>query len=135
MMHFPCFARLDDQADTRALGRLDQMMMNRRASQQRTDSDTFATHVAIRQHDKTVTVSDGLFRFRTQAIKCLFQTARYIGNVIGYIDGLRIQTAIIHRLDRRHIVVIQDRVFQRDPVTTLFIDLKQIAFRPDVALE
>ena len=133
MMHFAGFAGFHDDTNPSPELLLNQMMVNGRNRQQRTDWHVVFIDTTVSQRHQRATVFDRLFGFSTNAIKRIHKPSFAVGLFEGHVDLRGLPTAMSQPMNGGHLIGVQDRRFGKQPSTLFVGRFQQVTFGPDIS--
>ncbi len=135
MMHLARLAGLHHQADRRAQALPYEVMMRRRAGEQRGDRDVVGAGAAIGQHDDVDAFAHGAFGARAQRIERVLQAGRAGLGRPGGVERARLEMVVADLGDRADLLQIrvgEDRLAHLQAlVGRSALDREQVRPRPD----
>ena len=135
VVHFARFAALEHDADPCALLAPYEMVVDGAAGEQGTQRDAVRADAPVGEHHDAVAVVDRLFGFAADPLQRGDEAAGSVRAFVRDVDRLRTPAEVVHRLDRRQVLVGQDRMAQTQTVRVPFARREQVALGADVALE
>ncbi len=109
-------------------------MVHGAAGEERADRDALGSDLPIGEDDQTVALVDRLFRLCTDAIQGPRESVPPLGLRPGDVDRACLPAAVIDVLERRELLVAENRMRHAQPVRVLLGRLQQIQLRPDVTV-